>query len=296
MIAIIVNPIAGGTRAGTAWKRVALASKVLDSLSERGEVFVSERKGHARDLAHAAVRRGARILIAWGGDGTVNEVASALVGGEASLGIVPAGSGNGLARALGVGRQPERAIAHAIAAVPRAIDAAELGGRLFFSIAGIGLDAHVAHCFDHDARGRRGLATYARITARELFAYQPSTYRITCNDAHAPWSVRPSLLVTFANSPQWGNGACIAPGARVDDGRVDLVVFEERSRLATICGLPRLFMGSVNHLSGVSIRQIEHAVVESDRPMPFHVDGEPVTGGTRLEARVHAGALKVAVR
>jgi diacylglycerol kinase family enzyme len=107
---------------------------------------------------------------------------------------------------------------------------------------------------------------------------------------------RRALLVTVANSPQWGNGARIAPAARVDDGRLDLVVFEETSRFATICAVPRVFTGAVERLRGVSMQQIERAVVESSEPMLFHVDGEPVEGSTRLEARVLPGVLKVAVR
>ena len=116
---------------------------------------------------------GARLVIAWGGDGTLNEVGSALAFTETPIALVPSGSGNGLARELGVNRRPERAISEALRAAPRAIDAGELGGRLFFNAAGIGLDAHLARCFDTDG-GRRGLAGYVRITARELWSYRCS--------------------------------------------------------------------------------------------------------------------------
>ena len=107
---------------------------------------------------------------------------------------------------------------------------------------------------------------------------------------------RRALLVTFANSPQLGNGARIAPSARLDDGRLDLVVFEDESRLRTICAVPLLFTDGIERLRRISHRQIERATVSSDTPMTFHVDGEPVQGGTRLEARVHPGALKICVR
>jgi diacylglycerol kinase family enzyme len=228
--------------------------------------------------------------MAWGGDGTVNEVASALVGGETALGIIPAGSGNGLGRHLGVARQPEKAISRALAAVPSKIDVGELSGRIFVSVAGIGFDAHVAGCFDRDVSGRRGLSTYARITVRELWGYQPVVYRIN----EGPRDRR-ALLITFANSAQFGNGARIAPAARIDDGLLDMVVFEEASRLATVCGLPRLFNGTVGRLRGVSTEQITDAIVEAAQPIAFHVDGEPVQGGTSLRAQVRAGALRVCV-
>jgi diacylglycerol kinase family enzyme len=105
---------------------------------------------------------------------------------------------------------------------------------------------------------------------------------------------RTALLIAFANAGQFGNGARIAPGAKLDDGLLNMVVFEEVSRLATVWGLPRLFTGSVERLRGVEMRTIVSAAVESDAPMLFHVDGEPVRGGTRLEVRVRPGALLVA--
>ena len=220
-------------------------------------------------------------------------MASALAFTRAALAIVPSGSGNGLARELGVGRRPERAILQALAATPKAIDAGELGGRMFFSVAGVGFDAHVAACFDRDLRGTRGFVGYARITARELLSYRPRDYRLT---GDVQRSARRAILVTLANSAQFGNGARVAPAARVDDGRLDLVVFEESSRFATVCALPRLFTGSAGRISGVSIQQIGSVTIESDSPMTFHVDGEPVVGGARLDARVHPGALLVCVR
>jgi diacylglycerol kinase (ATP) len=290
-LAIIINPISGGASPEAARRRAERASAVLVSSGADGEIFVTERKGHARELATGAVARGARLVVAWGGDGTVNEVASALVFTRAALAIVPSGSGNGLARELGVARQPERAILQALAATPKPIDAGELGGRMFFSVAGVGFDAHVAACFDRDLGGRRGLIGYARITMRELFSYRAGDYRVT-GDVHR--LAKRAILVTLANSAQFGNGARVAPNARVDDGRLDLVVFEESSRAATVCALPRLFTGSAGRMPGVSIQPVTSVTIESDTPMTFHVDGEPVTGGAQLAARVHPGALLVA--
>jgi YegS/Rv2252/BmrU family lipid kinase len=288
MITIIINPVAGGAAPADAQRRVRMARASLVLAGEGGAVQVTERRSHARELAAAAVRRHDRLVIAWGGDGTINEVASALVGTDTALGIVPAGSGNGLARELGVPSAADAAIDLASRSTPRRIDCGELGGRLFFSIAGIGFDAHVAAAFDRDLAGRRGFSTYARITARELWRYRSARYQVDGADAVA------ALLITIANSAQFGNGARIAPHARVDDGVLDVVVFEERSRVRTLWGLPKLFTGGVARVRGVSMRQITEAVVESDAPMVFHVDGEPVQGGTRLEARVHPGVLKVA--
>jgi diacylglycerol kinase (ATP) len=290
---IIVNPVAGGARLDQGRRRAELAAGVLAARGTDGEVVITERRGQARELAAAAAARGARLVIAWGGDGTVNEVASALVHRPTALGIVPAGSGNGLARDLGVARRAERAIAEALAAMPRPIDAGELGGRLFFSVAGIGFDAHVAACFDLDGIARRGFSSYVRIALRELMTYRAGDYRLDCVGGRP---VRGALLVVLANSSQFGNGACIAPQARLDDGRLDLVVFEERSRFATLCSAPRLFTGGVARMRGVTMRQVERAAIEADQPLTFHVDGEPARGGTRLEGRVLPAAIRVAVR
>ena len=288
-IAIVINPLSGGATPAQGRQRAERAAGALDAAGLRGDVFLTERRGHARELAAAAVGRGARLVIAWGGDGTVNEVGSSLVCGSAALGIVPSGSGNGLARQLGVDRRPEHAIADAMAAAPRLIDAGEIGGRLFFNVAGVGFDAHIAACFDRDG-GRRGLAAYARLTLREMFRYVARDYTID-GVIH-----RQALLVTLANSGQWGNGARIAPDARVDDGQLDLVVFEETSRLGAIAQIPRLFLGSFHRASGVSTRRFERMTITSDRPMAFHTDGEPFDAGLELTARVRPGALRVAVR
>jgi YegS/Rv2252/BmrU family lipid kinase len=288
---IIINPISGGASPRVARARAQLALAVVDAHGDPVEVLLTQRVGHARELAKSAVRRGARLVLAWGGDGTINEVASALAFDDVPLGIVPAGSGNGLARELGVHPRAERAIADALQAVPRAMDMGEIDGHLFANIAGVGFDAHIASRFATAAR--RGFVGYAAITARALTSYAPQQYRVTIGGVETSHR---AILVTIANSAQFGNNARIAPGARVDDGELDLVVVEERSRLATVCQLPRLFNGTAGRMPGCTIRRIRTVTIESERPMTYHVDGEPVEGGTLLKGRVHPGALMVAVR
>src|SRR5262249_3182754 len=142
-VTVIINPISGGAGPEAARRKAQLALSIVDAHGDRPEVLLTERVGHARDLAAGALQRGARVVLAWGGDGTINEIASALVFGEVPLGIIPAGSGNGLARELGVARQPEQAIADALAAESRLMDVGEIAGRYFVNIAGIGFDAHI---------------------------------------------------------------------------------------------------------------------------------------------------------
>jgi len=290
---IIINPISGGLRPLSARRRIELASAIRDPRGEPMQVFVTERPGHARELARAAAAHGARLVLAWGGDGTINEVASALAFGPVPLGIVPGGSGNGLAHQLGVDRSAERAIGDALRAEPRAMDLGEVEGRLFANVAGIGIDAYVAAGFDRDVTGRRGLLTYIRISGRALITYRPSQYTIVASGSTR--DVR-AVIVSIANSAELGNNALIAPGARVDDGLLDLVVIEERSRLRTLGQVPRLFTGAVGKIPGCTMQRIEDATIECDEPMVYHVDGEPVSGGTSLRVRVHPGALQVCIR
>jgi diacylglycerol kinase family enzyme len=302
VIALIINPISGRARRADGAGRVETARTALASCGEETSVRVSEGRGHVRELAAAARQAGARLVMVWGGDGSVNEAGSAVIGSAVPLAIIPAGSGNGLARELGIPLQPAAAIAAALRGTPRSIDAGELGGRPFFNVAGVGFDAHIASRFDR--AGSRGLATYVRVSVRELLRYRARSYRIDCGDEpgggagdaeKAALQPRRALLVTIANSPQFGNDARIAPFARLDDGRLDLIIYEEVSRLATIRAVPRLFAGGLERVRGLTMRQIEKGRIESDAPMTFHVDGEPVEGGPALDVRVLPHALRVVV-
>ena len=146
-----------------------------------GCVQLTSGPGHARVLARAALDAGADVVVAWGGDGTINEVASALTHSRAALGIVPMGSGNGLAREVGVPRGHEAALEAALTGLERTIDAGELNGRVFFNAAGVGFDAHVAAAFASSAGHARGFASYAALT-------RPGVVPIR---ARAPYAISP---------------------------------------------------------------------------------------------------------
>jgi diacylglycerol kinase (ATP) len=290
-ISIIINPIAGGYT-GPAGARVDLVRRVAKEYGETADVSVTEARGHARALARAARANGARIVVAWGGDGTINEVASELAFSEVALGIVPGGSGNGLARELGLIAKAERALRNAITGTPRPIDTGEIEDRLFVNLAGIGFDADVAAKFNLAGNQRRGVRAYVMLTARSLITYRSHRYDIVSDGQHI--NVQ-ALLVVIANGTEFGNRILIAPDARVDDGRLDVVVVEERSRAATICRVPWLITRSIHHAPAWSSRPACDVTIESAEPMLFHVDGESVQGGTRLRARIHPGSLRVAV-
>ena len=293
-VAIIINPIAGGRgRPASVGHRVDLARRVAAECARDADVFVTDRQGHARDLARAARASGAQLVVAWGGDGTVNEVASALAFGAVPMGIVADGSGNGLARELGIDSDPAGALRAALRAQARPMDLGEIGGRLFVNVAGVGFDAEIAARFNAPGNRVRGLTGYALLTAGALMRYTPRLYDITTPDSHA--TVR-ALFIVFANGTEFGNRIRIAPHARIDDGSLDLVVVAERTRAATMWNLRHVIARTVERASVWSARPVQQATIESDAPMRFHVDGEPVDGGTRLEARVHPAALQICVR
>jgi diacylglycerol kinase (ATP) len=292
-VAVIINPISGtGGRPEVARGRAELAASIVNANGLEAEVFISERPGHAPELARAALARGVRVIAAWGGDGTVNEVASAVAFTEASLAIIPSGSGNGLARELGIPLEPVDAFRAALGGVERIIDAGELDGRLFFNIAGIGLDARVAQRFAAGGLVRRGLLRYLELTAQELFTYDPDEHVVAVD---GDVQRERALIVALANARQYGNGAIVAPHARLDDGQLDVVVVARRPLVTIVRQLPMVFAGRIDELPGVTIRRGAEIEVTSARPVIYHVDGEPFVGAASITGRVRARALRVRV-
>ena len=197
-VAVIVNPIAGSKGRDAGRFRAELAARLLADAGTSHEILVTERGGHARELAEGAVRRGATVVCAWGGDGTVNEVATTLVGGRVPLAIVPAGSGNGLARELGVPFAPAEALKLALGAAECRIDVGEFGGRRFMNMAGVGFDAAVSARFA--AGKRRGFVRYLSIAATGMRSYRPARYDVAVEGVTT--SVV-AWMIVLANSRQY---------------------------------------------------------------------------------------------
>jgi diacylglycerol kinase (ATP) len=255
-------------------------------------VCVSQHEGHAFSLAREAVAAGARLVCAWGGDGTLNEVGTALVDTGIPVAVIPAGSGNGFARELGISLNPELAFGLALSGHDRLIDAGEISGRLFFNVAGMGLDARIAAVFNSRAAHRRGFLRYVGIGLHELMTYRPGSYRIEA-DGHR--FNREAIMVVLANLRQYGNGAYIAPQAEPDDGCLDLVVVEARSNLRAFLLTWRLFAKSLHHADGILTRRASRVTISSNTPLLCHVDGEAFDAGREVTAIVRPRALKVRV-
>ena len=253
---------------------------------------VTEGPGHATDLARQAVAAGCARVVAVGGDGTMNEVAQALVGTPVALALVPCGSGNGLARHLRVPLAPSAAIVLAADAGARVavIDTGTANGRPFFNAMGLGLDAEVSRRFSQGAR--RGLAAYAG-SVLAVFARRRRERCLIMADLRA--EAIDVLLLAVANSDQYGNGAVIAPGARVDDGLLDLVAVPPVGLLGAMVLAGRLFLGNLDR--GAGIRHLRGARFVIERPAPglIHTDGECHEEAATVEIAVLPSSLCVVV-
>ncbi len=292
-VVAIVNPLSGaGATPDVARRRIELLEDRFADAGLHGLVHVTDRGGHARDLARGALDGGASLVIAWGGDGTINEVASTLAGSRTPLGIIPAGSGNGFANDLGLDPNPGRAIQTALYGRDRAIDGGVFDGRLFFNIAGTGFDAAVAEQFNARARGRRGMGPYVRIAVRELFRYRGRRYHIHLDGDEI---VSDALIVAFANGREYGNHIRLAPGAKMDDGLLEAIVLDDRPPLARVWSGRHVALGRIERTPGMVVRGVKTASIETDGEIVYHLDGEIGRARGRVDVRVLPGALVVRV-
>jgi YegS/Rv2252/BmrU family lipid kinase len=258
------------------------------------DLVVTEGPGHATELARAAAAAGAELVLAVGGDGTANEVARGLLGTEAALGVVPAGSGNGLARALGIPLRARPALDALDTGVRRLVDVGLLNGRPFLNVAGIGFDAAVSRAFHDSGRrgGRRGLLGYVRLSLRGLARYRAP--RLVVETGAERHELRPFVL-TFANGPQYGSGAVINPGAKLDDGELEVVVVTEQAIPRLLAATPLLFLGGTERIPGYLRLRVRRVSVSAEAPFPVHRDGDPADDTDRVEVELAPRALTVVV-
>lgn len=256
-----------------------------DALDFAPDVIQTTHPGHATELAADAVARGVTRVLAVGGDGTINETAQALRRSSTALGIVPIGSGNGLARHLGIPLNPMQAIERALTGRPVVIDSGEINEHPFFCTAGLGFEAYVAHAFAQQPV--RGLPTYVRTAFRAFWAYKPQRFKINGEEKEL-------FSLTFANAGQFGNNAWMAPTANIADGRLEQC--ELRPFPAQAAGMLtwRLFNKSINRSGYWRGYSITKASVQTEAPLLIHADGEPLTLPTgRAEVRILPESLLV---
>jgi diacylglycerol kinase (ATP) len=277
----IVNPRSGSGAAAVA--------RVREFAAARGDsVELTTHPRHAAELATQALADGCELIVAVGGDGTMNEVAGCLVHTSATLGLIPCGSGNGLGRCLGIHGRLQHALDILNTGRPRLIDSGIADGHPFFTVAGMGFEADVSARFN-ELKGR-GFVRYLT-TAAQLWRRQPTLEGwIEHADERTPMR---AFSLAVANSDQYGNNAIIAPGARVDDGQLDLTAIPPVGMLRALPMLARLFNGSVSRAPGVLRLQSPRFVVERAAPGLIHTDGENHRAGTRVEFVIRPGSLRV---
>jgi diacylglycerol kinase (ATP) len=292
-VGIVINPIAGrrGSRPGETARRRAFVQSRAAAAGLDATIALTERGGHARQLAQAFVDEGCETVIAMGGDGTVNEVAQALVGTTTALGILPCGSGDGLAQGLGLLTNPERAMRIALSSESTAIDVGYAGDRIFLNIAGIGFDAAVGRLFAN--RSTRGALGYVTTVIGLVWTYVAPQYEVSWNTGETEEKRQGrKFLVGFANTSTYGNGAVLAPDADPRDGVLDLVLVDAGGPLQQVWRSRRLFWRRRAAARGMERSRAIRATVRGPA-IVCHVDGEVFETSGSLEISVRPRALLV---
>lgn len=263
MVWFVMNLKSGTTTPAKKNKIKQFISKLPDC-----ELIFTEYVGHATEIAQKAVIEGIDKVVAIGGDGTVNEVGKGLIGSKTALGIVPIGSGNGLARHLKIPLKIEKAIQFALSQPVVEIDVCFLNEIPFFCTAGVGFDAEVANEFAKQES--RGLKTYAKMALKSFRTFKPESYNFDNQDD------KTAFAITFANATQYGNNAMISPKSKIDDGLIEMVVLKPFPfGAAPIIGV-RLFRGTLPNSRYIEMESGVAFSLKSKKDFLIHYDGEPL--------------------
>lgn len=288
-IIFIVNPISG----------TKSKQHILDIIPEyfgdgkyEYEIKHTERAGHAEELAREAAQNGAIAAVAVGGDGTVNEVARGIVHTETALGIIPCGSGNGLARHIGIPMKAEKALETLKRMDIKQCDYGKICGHPFFCTAGVGFDAQVSYTFAR--AGKRGLPTYLKTTIGVGLKYKGETYNIEIDDS-GKIERKKCWLVTAANAAQYGNDFYIAPKASVCDGKLDVNIWTTFNKIISPSIGVRLHNATIDHSKHVTMVKCDKIIVHREKEGPIQWDGDPADGPKDVTMEVVAGGIKMVV-
>jgi YegS/Rv2252/BmrU family lipid kinase len=287
-VRFIFNPYSGRNR-----KNPYLYDHAVEFIARErldGTIVRTERPRHGTELARRAVDDGCKLVVAIGGDGTMNEVADGLVGGPAVFGLIPCGSGNGLGRHLGIRKPGRGAFDTLLNGRPMAIDTGLVNGFSFFNAMGLGFEADIAVRFSRQTN--RGLAGYIRVGVPSFFSHRPEP----CIVHHAGISTKvDAFTLAVMNSDQYGNDARVAPGAKLDDGRFELVSVP-RVGFFGVCGmLYRLGTDTFDQVKAVTRIGGSEFVIEREKPGWIHTDGEPRATTAKLEITLKPKSLHIMV-
>ena len=279
----IINPHSGANNKATFLRIVTLLKS-----DPHHVIWETTQPLEAVDFAKKAIQQGASKIIAVGGDGTINEVASVLVGHSIPLGIIPVGSGNGLARHLNIPLDYKKAFKKALVGASIKIDVGYINNKPFFCTAGIGFDAAVAHRFANSSG--RGLINYMKATTKTLFNYKP--IEVSINKA----PLEKVFSLSIANANQFGNNAYISPFSNIQDGQLELVKIGILNKIQAGILAIRLFKKSIHHSKNVTLQSCKEASIHYLKNAPIHIDGENLlTDNELLNITISTLALTVIV-
>lgn len=283
---LIANPISGPKS-----DSMPLLGKVATKIASEGHIVtlrVTEKEGHGYEIAKEALDSDFDVIVAVGGDGTVNEVARALVGSDKIIGVIPNGSGNGLARELRIPMDPIKAVDTLLRHEIATIDTCIANGEPFFVTCGIGFDGKISKEF---ASGdTRGMATYVREIIAQYFSYKPQQYHLFVDDYEV---TAKALIIAVANASQYGNNAFIAPKASMEDGELDVTVLKEFPAGETAKIVLQLFSKDLIKSDYTSFFRGKKIEIKVDKPVNYHIDGEPKSKSDSLSIEVVPSSLRV---
>lgn len=287
-IIFLINPISGTKKKDNLPDRIL---KLVDSSRFDAEVYITKHKGDATDVVKQRLEDGYRRFVAVGGDGTVNEIAKALVDTEGILGIIPIGSGNGLARHLKIPLNLEKSMELINSGKFDAIDYGRINDLPFFCTCGVGFDAHIGFKFAEATS--RGFMTYLKTTLKEYFNYKPKKYRLKIN-GEQKLKTR-AFLITVANASQYGNNAYISPKSDIQDGELEICVLAPFRTYRSVGIGIRLFAKTMDKSPKMTTIKAENVVLKRKKAGVVHFDGEPCMMGRKLKINIVPKGLKVMI-
>jgi len=287
-ILYIINPISGNGK-GKEIPPLILMNR-YSGLQNSNKVVLTKFAGEAREIARTYIARGYKKIIAVGGDGTVNEVASEVAGTDCTLGIIPVGSGNGLARHLGIPLTAAKALDLIHTGKVLKMDTASMNQHRFFCTSGTGFDAHIGSIFAQSSS--RGFLTYFKATLREFLSYKSHNYKIHIDGESIE---RKAFLITVANASQYGNNAYISPEATVDDGFLNVVILKPFPLLAAPFLALDLFRRRISKNRYVESLKGKNISIEKTENKTIHIDGEPLNEEGTLHYSIHPKQLSIIV-
>ena len=284
-ITFILNPISG---THSKEEIPAMIEQLLDHELFEPTIRFTEYAGHAAEIAKECVEEKANVVVAVGGDGTVNEVARSLRHSKTALAIIPCGSGNGLARHLCLPLDVKKAIGIINSCHIDTFDYGVINEMPFFCTCGMGFDAFISLKFAE--AGKRGPITYVENVLKEGLKYKPETYEVEDETGASKYK---AFLIACANASQYGNNAYIAPGATMKDGEMDVIIMEPFDVLDAPQIAADLFMKTLGNNSKIKTFRTKHLHIHRNEPGAIHYDGDPMMTGKDIDVRIEAGGIRI---